>query len=150
MQVTTATLENLRRLKTRHQRLLSQVTTAREELEDYLKDDDDMAKMCLTRKRDQAQAWAAAAMSQSNGARFHITSYGCWGPIQIHVPGYVLLYELLMRSPQCLFMHSMRGRCHMSCWQVALMVVFRCGVGSTEGFPPVLQRHRSQNYHTAA
>jgi len=32
----------------------------RQELEDFLKDDDDMAKMCLSRKRDQATQWAAA------------------------------------------------------------------------------------------
>ena len=37
-----------------------QVTTVRQELEDFLKDDDDMAKMCLSRKRDQAAQWAAA------------------------------------------------------------------------------------------
>ena len=37
-----------------------QVTTLRQELEDFLKDDDDMAKMCLSRKRDQATQWAAA------------------------------------------------------------------------------------------
>lgn len=66
--VTTGTLENLRRLKTRHQRLLSQVTTVREELEDYLKDDDDMAKMSLTRKREQALAWAAAQRARSPSA----------------------------------------------------------------------------------
>jgi hypothetical protein len=41
-----------------------QVTTMRQELEDFLKDDDDMAKMCLSRKRDQAAQWAAASNVQ--------------------------------------------------------------------------------------
>ena len=40
----------------------------REELEDYLKDDDDMAKMSLTRKREQALAWAAAQRARSPSA----------------------------------------------------------------------------------
>lgn len=78
--MTTSTLETLRRLKTRHQRLLSQVSTVREELEDYLKDDDDMAKMCLTRKRDQTQAWASAQRAIStappNEAKFSEGKYG--------------------------------------------------------------------------
>ena len=47
-----------------------QVTTLRQELEDFLKDDDDMAKMCLSRKRDQATQWAAAnAQGSSPSAR---------------------------------------------------------------------------------
>ena len=41
-----------------------QVTTLRQELEDFLKDDDDMAKMCLSRKRDQAAQWASAGNVQ--------------------------------------------------------------------------------------
>jgi len=45
-------LERVRKVKTRHQRLLSRVTTVREELERFLEDDDDMAKMCLTRRRE--------------------------------------------------------------------------------------------------
>lgn len=49
--------------------LVEQVTTVREELEDYLKDDDDMAKMSLTRKREQALAWAAAQRARSPSAR---------------------------------------------------------------------------------
>ncbi len=39
-------------MKTRHQRLRSRVTTVREELERFLEDDDDMAKMCLTRRKE--------------------------------------------------------------------------------------------------
>ncbi len=52
MQVSTVNLERVRKVKTRHQRLLSRVTTVREELERFLEDDDDMAKMCLTRRRE--------------------------------------------------------------------------------------------------
>ncbi len=51
-QVSTINLERVRKVKTRHQRLLSRVTTVREELERFLEDDDDMAKMCLTRRRE--------------------------------------------------------------------------------------------------
>lgn len=53
--VTTSTLETLRRLKTRHQRLLSTVSTLRTELESFLQDDDDIAKMCLSRLSDTSQ-----------------------------------------------------------------------------------------------
>lgn len=42
----------MRRLKTKHQRLLSAVSTLRGELESFLKDDDDIAKMCLSRRAD--------------------------------------------------------------------------------------------------
>jgi hypothetical protein len=52
VQVKTLTLQNVRRLKTRHQRLMMAVQTVREELERFLKDDDDMAKMCLTRRKE--------------------------------------------------------------------------------------------------
>ena len=52
VQVSTVNLERVRKVKTRHQRLLSRVTTVREELERFLEDDDDMAKMCLTRRRE--------------------------------------------------------------------------------------------------
>ena len=48
-------LERVRKVKTRHQRLLSRVTTVREELERFLEDDDDMAKMCLTRRREVSE-----------------------------------------------------------------------------------------------
>jgi hypothetical protein len=51
-QVSTANLERVRKVKTRHQRLMARVTTVREELERFLEDDDDMMKMCLTRRRE--------------------------------------------------------------------------------------------------
>ena len=51
-QVSTSNLERVRKVKTRHQRLLARVTTVREELQRFLEDDDDMAKMCLTRKKE--------------------------------------------------------------------------------------------------
>ena len=54
-QVSTVNLERVRKVKTRHQRLLSRVTTVREELERFLEDDDDMAKMCLTRRREVSE-----------------------------------------------------------------------------------------------
>mmetsp|Transcript_19758 Transcript_19758/g.59713 ORF Transcript_19758/g.59713 Transcript_19758/m.59713 type:complete len:419 (+) Transcript_19758:295-1551(+) len=50
--VKTSTLDAMRRLKTKHQRLLSAVSTLRGELESFLKDDDDIAKMCLSRRAD--------------------------------------------------------------------------------------------------
>lgn len=39
-------------MKTRHQRLYTRVVTVREELQRFLEDDDDMMKMCLTRKKE--------------------------------------------------------------------------------------------------
>lgn len=51
-QVSTDNLERVRKVKTRHQRLLARTTTVREELERFLEDDDDMAKMCLTRRAE--------------------------------------------------------------------------------------------------
>lgn len=62
--VNTSTLERVRKVKTRHQRLTLKCDTLREELENFLEDDDDMAKLCLTkRKEDAAMAAAAAAAS---------------------------------------------------------------------------------------
>ncbi|DBA74020.1 TPA: hypothetical protein ACH3X1_010841 [Trebouxia sp. C0004] len=51
----TANLERVRKMKTRHQRLQTRVTTVREELQSFLEDDDDMMKMCLTHKKEQGQ-----------------------------------------------------------------------------------------------
>ncbi len=48
----TTNLERMRKVKTRHQRLYARVETVREELQRFLEDDDDMAKMCLTRKKE--------------------------------------------------------------------------------------------------
>ena len=39
-------------MKTRHQRLYTRVQTIREELQRFLEDDEDMMKMCLTRKKE--------------------------------------------------------------------------------------------------
>jgi hypothetical protein len=55
MQTSTANLERVRKMKTRHQRLQTRVTTVREELQSFLEDDDDMMKMCLTHKMEQGQ-----------------------------------------------------------------------------------------------
>ena len=52
LQVTTTNLEKVRKQKTRHQRLFNRVQTVREELQRFLEDDDDMIKMCLTRKKE--------------------------------------------------------------------------------------------------
>ena len=60
MQVSTKNLERVRKVKGRHQRLLMRVRTLREELQRFLEDDDDMIKMCLTRKRDMERALAAS------------------------------------------------------------------------------------------
>lgn len=51
-QVNTVNLERVRRVKTRHQRLQTRIVTVREELQRFLEDDDDMMKMCLTRKKE--------------------------------------------------------------------------------------------------
>ena len=56
LQTATGNLERVRKVKTRHQRLFSRVTAVREELQRFLEDDDDMVKMCLTRKRELEQA----------------------------------------------------------------------------------------------
>lgn len=50
--MTTSNLERVRKVKTRHQRLFTRVQTFREELQRFLEDDDDMMKMCLTRKKE--------------------------------------------------------------------------------------------------
>lgn len=50
--MTTSNLERVRKVKTRHQRLYTRVQTIREELQRFLEDDDDMMKMCLTRKKE--------------------------------------------------------------------------------------------------
>ena len=68
-------LERVRKLKTRHQRLLTRVQSVREELQRFLDDDEDMFRMCLTRKleleeeRERAcSAAAAAAAAVESGA----------------------------------------------------------------------------------
>lgn len=54
-QVSTHNLERVRKVKTRHQRLQMRVTTVREDIESFLQDDDDMMKLCLTRKKELEQ-----------------------------------------------------------------------------------------------
>ena len=60
----TKNLERVRRVKTRHQRLSTRVETVRDELQRFLEDDDDMIKMCLTRK----QALLRGQVSHTGGA----------------------------------------------------------------------------------
>lgn len=50
----------MRKVKGRHQRLLMRVRTFREELQRFLEDDDDMTKMCLTRKHELERILAAS------------------------------------------------------------------------------------------
>ena len=54
----------MRRVKTRHQRLSTRVETVRDELQRFLEDDDDMIKMCLTRKQAllRSQMYTAGAL----------------------------------------------------------------------------------------
>ena len=54
--MSTKNLERVRKVKTRHQRLQARVETVREELQRFLEDDDDMMKMCLTRKKELESA----------------------------------------------------------------------------------------------
>lgn len=79
-QVDTANLERVRKVKTRHQRLFTRVTTVREELQRFLEDDDDMAKMCLTRKKELEQAASATGVYGFVYLRvFGIQFAGCLG-----------------------------------------------------------------------
>lgn len=63
--ISSNTLERVRKVKTRHQRLALKVGYIREELEEYLEDDDDMGKMCLTQKKELEEAWKQAQQSNS-------------------------------------------------------------------------------------
>lgn len=58
-QVSTGNLERVRKVKTRHQRLIIRCETLRDELERYLHDDDDMVKMCLTRRKELEEQYKA-------------------------------------------------------------------------------------------
>jgi hypothetical protein len=60
--VSTSNLERVRKVKTRHQRLFTRVSTVREELQRFLEDDDDMAKMCLTRKKEMERVVSQGAL----------------------------------------------------------------------------------------
>ena len=50
--VSPANLERVRKVKTRHQRLTLRAEALRDELQRFLQDDDDMAEMCLTRRKE--------------------------------------------------------------------------------------------------
>lgn len=50
--VSSSNLERVRRVKTRHQRLLMRCEALRDELQRFLQDDEDMARMCLTRRKE--------------------------------------------------------------------------------------------------
>jgi magnesium transporter len=66
--VSTPNLERVRKIKTRHQRVLARVQSLREELQGFLDDDADMFRMCLTRRADAERA-AVAAASGDRGDR---------------------------------------------------------------------------------
>ena len=80
--VTTPNLERVRKIKTRHQRVLGRVQSLREELQGFLDDDADMFRMCLTRRADAERAIAAASgdrTSTDRGAR-HPVRLLIWAP----------------------------------------------------------------------
>ena len=57
--MSTGNLERVRKVKTRHQRLTIRCETLREELERFLHDDDDMRKMCLSRRKELEEQYRA-------------------------------------------------------------------------------------------
>ncbi|KAK9813533.1 hypothetical protein WJX73_005543 [Symbiochloris irregularis] len=63
--VTTKVLEHVRKVKGRHQRLIMRVRALREELQRFLEDDEDMIKLCLSRKRDLERALASSGMQHA-------------------------------------------------------------------------------------
>lgn len=64
-QVSTGNLERVRKVKTRHQRLTIRCETLRDELERFLHDDDDMVKMCLTRRKELEEQYRAVRRRQA-------------------------------------------------------------------------------------
>ena len=74
LQTSTANLERVRKMKTRHQRLQTRVTTVREELQSFLEDDDDMMKMCLTHKKEQEQNQAELQRAGGEPLLTHVDS----------------------------------------------------------------------------
>jgi hypothetical protein len=64
--VNSANLELTRKVKTRHQRLTLRTEALRDELQRFLQDDDDMADMCLTRRKELDEA-TKAVMTGSSG-----------------------------------------------------------------------------------
>ena len=63
--VSSTNLERVRRVKTRHQRLMMRCEALRDELQRFLQDDEDMSRMCLTRRKE----------AEENSARMN-PSYG--------------------------------------------------------------------------
>lgn len=70
VQTSTANLERVRKMKTRHQRLQTRVDTVREELQSFLEDDDDMMKMCLTHRMEQDQLQQQQGLIRAQGEQF--------------------------------------------------------------------------------
>lgn len=66
--VSTGNLERVRKVKTRHQRLTIRCETLRDELERFLHDDDDMVKMCLTRRKELEEQYKAAERAAAAAA----------------------------------------------------------------------------------
>ena len=100
-QVITRNLERVRRVKTRHQRLSTRVATVRDELQRFLEDDDDMAKMCLSRKAALQKAQAGQPgklllVSVENGRL--ITAFGCQRHLQTSCNA---SWRMTMTWPRC-------------------------------------------------
>lgn len=72
--MTTSNLERVRKVKTRHQRLYARVQTIREELQRFLEDDEDMMKMCLTRKKELEFAAGQPPLSAASRSLFRTPS----------------------------------------------------------------------------
>lgn len=65
--VNTSNLERVRKVKTRHQRLILRTEALRDELQRFLQDDEDMARMCLSRRKEVEEAVARAAAMEGHG-----------------------------------------------------------------------------------
>eukprot|EP00887_Chlorella_sp_A99_P006328 scaffold3.g6328.t1 len=63
--ITTPHLERVRKVKTRHQRLTTRCETLRDEVERFLHDDEDMDKMCLSRRKELEELYAAQRAAQA-------------------------------------------------------------------------------------
>lgn len=83
-QVSTGNLERVRKVKTRHQRLTIRCETLRDELERFLHDDDDMVKMCLSRRKELEGQYRAvrhggtAGPPCPSGGASHEACRLCW------------------------------------------------------------------------
>ncbi|KIZ02442.1 hypothetical protein MNEG_5514 [Monoraphidium neglectum] len=76
----TINLERVRKIKTQHQRLSGRVTGLREVLERYMEDDQDMYRMCLTKRRETDVEPTGSdntlMISRPNPARHHLAAAG--------------------------------------------------------------------------